>query len=115
MNESETESTERPECACIWLHRAADDPKIPVTFNAELNEFHLLKTGGYLLLYYCPFCGRRAPKSLRDTFFAHIPPEEEARLNDLSKDFKTFDDVRAAWSTSDRDRRLGPMPNPSLY
>lgn len=102
MNESASEPIERPECTCNWLHDAAADPKVPVKFSAELSEFHLLPTGGgYWLIYFCPFCGGRAPKSLRDTFFAQIPPEEEARFNELTKDFKTMDDVRAAWGAPD--------------
>ena len=104
VNESKTDEAEKPECTCDWLHRAADDPKIPVTFSPELNEFHLIQTGGYLFFHFCPFCGGRAPKSLRKTFFAHIPPEEETRLYDLCRDFKTLDDVTAAWGLPDRDR-----------
>lgn len=106
MNERKTEPPAREYCTCPWFDRAAEDPAIPVRFDAERNEFHLVYEGGHLMFYFCPFCGGRAPKSVRDTFFALISPEEEARLQKLAKDFKTVADVRAALGPPDRDRHI---------
>ncbi|HEY3897717.1 MAG TPA: hypothetical protein VGM54_03840 [Chthoniobacter sp.] len=86
-----------PFCRCRWLERAAHDPKCPIEFDAEMNEYHLVHStgGGYSLIYHCPFCAGRAPKSLRSKMFATISSEESARLHRLTKDLKTENEVRA--------------------
>jgi hypothetical protein len=91
-------------CECKWLERADANPKVPISFDFELNEFHLHYPGGQLMIYYCPFCGGTAPESLRDTFFTVITPDEEARLTGLTSDLKTVDALIAAFGPPDHDR-----------
>ncbi len=71
-----------PPCGCKWFDRAAKDPAFPVVYDARMNEFHLITHDGrgQASFYHCPFCGGRAPKSLRATFFADVTDEESRRL-----------------------------------
>jgi hypothetical protein len=78
-----------PFCDCGWLERAARDPTCPIEFDPELNEYHLKKANGYSLIYHCPFCAGRAPKSLRAKMFATVSSEETIRLHQLTKNLKT--------------------------
>ena len=83
-----------PLCDCRWLERAAHDPDNPIEFDPELNEYNLRTPHGHSLrIYHCPFCAGRAPESLRAQMFATVPSEEEVRLHNLVKDFKTEKDV----------------------
>lgn len=83
-----------PFCDCRWLERAARDPRCPIEFDAELNEYKLKTSNGSMCLYHCPFCAGRAPESLRARLFATISDEETTRLFALTKGFRTEDDVR---------------------
>lgn len=74
------------ECTCSYLQNAADDPRLPIIFEALTGEYHFtyrepgcdgLST---LTIYHCPFCGGAAPKSKRSLLFAVVPREEEERL-----------------------------------
>lgn len=84
-----------PYCECPWLENAARDPECSIEFDAELNEYHLKSGRGTFMIYHCPFCAGRAPKSLRDQMFATVSTEEASRLHLLTKDMKTEKDVRA--------------------
>jgi hypothetical protein len=77
-------------CKCDWLEHAADDPKCPVEFDAELNEYHLVRgPKDYLLIYYCPFCGGSPPKSRRGRLFHALTDTERQRLVMLTKESRT--------------------------
>src|SRR3989442_14016479 len=85
-------------CACGSLENALNDPDTPIVFDRELNEYHIeyeIKNGGkgFLMIYYCPFCGGAAPKSQRRKLFAVIPPSEEERLYQLFNEVLTLDDA----------------------
>ena len=77
---------------------------MPITFNTEMNEFELRAARAIWAIYYCPFCGGRVPESLRDTFFAIIPPEEEERLNRLTEGITSPEDALRVFGPPDRDR-----------
>jgi hypothetical protein len=89
---------EKGTCKCEWLERAADDPKTPVEFDAELNEYHIIRgRKNFLMIYYCPFCGGSAPKSRRDRLFHTLTDAERQRLVTLTKDMRTVEDVTRAF------------------
>ena len=96
-------------CACNWLHNSAEDPDIPIVFDARLNEFHLQRNGdkGYSMVYFCPICGYAAPDSLRGSLFARISHKEHRRLDELTQHLKTLDEVLAALGTPNRDQPHG--------
>jgi len=63
-------------------------------FEAELNEYHLVRgPKDYLMIYYCPYCGGSAPKSKRGRLFHRLTDVERQRLVDLTKDMRTLQDV----------------------
>ena len=62
-----TSVTEEP-CTCGYLERAADDPTLPIVYDAQLNEYHFKypspcaegeceQAKASLMIYHCPFCG----------------------------------------------------------
>ncbi len=99
-------------CKCGFLERNADHPDSPIRFDAEMNEYHFIHStslGGEarMIIYYCPFCGGRAPESKRGNFFAKLTDKEMWRLTVLTKDLHTLDDVFAALGQPDRDSAVG--------
>ena len=95
-----------PECDCNWFQRAAADPHIPVEYDANLNEYHLVRSGaqvGKMQMYHCPFCAGRAPASRRDELFIPISTEEQWRLRDMVRNLKTVSDVTTSLGEPDDD------------
>jgi hypothetical protein len=95
-----------PPCDCGWLDRAADDPSIPVAFDAEVNEYQLVTSGhskGRMPIYHCPFCGGSAPKSKRESLFAHVTADEFCRLGELTKDVSTVSEALTKFGPPDED------------
>ena len=95
-------------CDCGTLTQAADDPRLPIVFDAQLNEFHLVfnaegGAGGHFVLWHCPLCGGKAPESKRHLLFAVISDQERARLRALISPLKTLADVVAAFGEPDED------------
>lgn len=99
---------EKGACKCEWLERAADDPKCPVEFDAELNEYHLVRgPKDHMMIYYCPFCGGSAPKSKRGRLFHTLTDVERQRLVDLTKELRTLHDVTTAFGKADIKQAVG--------
>ena len=99
---------EKGACKCEWLERAAEDPKCPVEFDAELNEYHLVRgPKDHMMIYYCPFCGGSAPKSKRDKLFHILTDTERRRLCELTKDMRTVQDVMTAFGEPDIKQPVG--------
>ena len=99
---------EKGTCKCEWFERAAEDPKCPVEFDAELNEYHLVRgPKDYRMMYFCPFCGGRAPKSRRDRLFQALTEAERDRLVNLTKEMRTIKDVAAAFGEADLKKPVG--------
>ena len=94
---------EAPPCGCKWFERAAKDSNTPVIFDEMMNEFHLvhLNGKGHSLFYHCPFCGGRAPDSLRGSFFGDLSDDETARLYLLTENIQTEEDMRVAHGEPD--------------
>jgi Domain of unknown function (DUF6980) len=97
------EPDERDECKCGHLGRLAEDPREAVEFDAQLNEYHVRRTdgSGYSLIYFCPLCGGRAPKSQRGSLFHRLTDAERHRLTELTKDLRTVQEVIAALGEPD--------------
>lgn len=84
--------TEEP-CTCNYLQNAADDPRKPITFDAQTSEYQFVYGGAMLVIYHCPFCGGAAPESKRSLLFAQISAAEEKRLATLMQGVDTIDDA----------------------
>jgi len=99
---------EKGVCKCQWLQRASEDPKCAVEFDAELNEYHLVRgPHDFLMIYYCPFCGGSAPKSMRERLFHILTDAERDRLVMLTKDKLTVQEVTAAFGEPDMRQAVG--------
>ena len=94
-----------PDCGCKWFERAAKDESIPVVFDEMMNEYHLRHSNGrgYSLFYHCPFCGGKAPDSLRGTYWTEVSHEESYRLNEITKDIKTPPQLFEMFGEPDKD------------
>ena len=97
-----------PECDCPYLESLSKDPAAPVEFDVTFNEYHILGTNGSRhMVYHCPFCGGRAPKSRRHELFTPIAHAERERLKDLTRNLKTVTDVTNAFGPPDSDNPAG--------
>lgn len=82
-------------CDCGALEEAAKEPDHPIGWDSELREYYLALGGdGRQPIYYCLFCGGRAPTSQREALFAHVTQAEEARLVALFAGLETVAEVR---------------------
>lgn len=89
-------------CKCGFLEREANHPDSPIRFDAKLNEYHFIyrESDGEeakMMIYHCPFCGGRAPKSRRADLFHRLTHTERRRLCELTKDMQTVQDVMTAF------------------
>src|ERR1041384_3533822 len=98
--------TELP-CDCGSLAHAAREPALPIEFDPRLNEFNFLYATGKMRIYHCPFCGGKAPESLRRNLFVQIPRAEADRLFRLTDGLKTVAEVLEALGPPDRDSPRG--------
>jgi hypothetical protein len=94
-------------CDCGTMESAARNPDLPIGFNSSLNEFNFVYGAGKMRIYHCPFCGGKAPESLRGALFAQIPRQEQQRLFALTEKFKTVADVVGSLGQPDRDSARG--------
>ena len=93
-------------CECNWFTHAVAEPGVPVEFDEELNEYHLVYTStgggqGRMQMYFCPFCGGTSPRSRRADLFAHLTDDEWNRLQ------LTVADVYNAFGQPERDSPAG--------
>jgi hypothetical protein len=93
-------------CTCGVVERATHEPSVPVIFDENTNEFHLVcnpEHKGSMILYYCFFCGGSLPKSKRDLLFAVVTQAETARLKNLTRDIRTIEDAIRVFGVPDFD------------
>ena len=82
-------------CTCKNLDWAAAEPGIPISFDERMNEFRIThnptggQPAGYSVIYHCPFCGGRARRSKRPSFFALLTQAEVRRLQRLTEGIAT--------------------------
>lgn len=78
-------------CKCGLLDLFAKDPKKPIKFDKDRNEyFFSFPNCGRLTIRHCFFCGGKAPESLRSSLFVIVPQEEKYRLHELTKNINTL-------------------------
>jgi hypothetical protein len=80
-------------CECGMPARCATNPMIPVEFDEEMNEYHLVRDGAETQMRYCFWCGGHLPKSNLDLFFTRPSESEMAEVKELLKDARSHDDV----------------------
>lgn len=99
-------------CKCGFLETQANHPDSPIRFDPELKEYHFIhrmSTSGeaMMMIYHCPFCGGRAPKSRRSELFHRLTDAERRRLCNLTKNMRTLEDVTAAFGKPDIKQPIG--------
>jgi hypothetical protein len=99
-------------CKCGYLEREANHADSPIRFDPKLNEYHFIhrtstSAEAMMMIYHCPFCGGRTPKSLRANLFHRITHAELQRLCDLTKNMRTMQDVTTAFGRPDFDHPSG--------
>lgn len=85
-------------CTCDWLKNAANDERFPVEYDEQDNQFKLRcqlgdEKPGYTVLYFCPFCGGRAPDLKKEKIFAQISELEFERLQDIAREIQSIEDA----------------------
>jgi hypothetical protein len=60
-----------------------------------------------MMIYHCPFCGGRAPKSRRGELFHRLTERERQRLFQLTKGLRTVQDVITAFGEPDIRQPVG--------
>jgi hypothetical protein len=93
-------------CKCGFLERQANHPDSPIRFDSKLNEYHFIhrtstSEEAMMMIYHCPFCGGRTPKSRRDDLFRRITLAEQHRLSELTRTLRTIQEVTAAFGDPD--------------
>ncbi|HXT39666.1 MAG TPA: hypothetical protein VN887_06550, partial [Candidatus Angelobacter sp.] len=100
-------------CSCGLLERWATDSKVAVEFDAKFNEYHVLYGKGWqLMLYYCPGCGGRLPKSKRGEFFEKPSEMEVDEFRTKLKKLKTIEEVIAVLGASESES--GPSKHTAI-
>jgi len=99
-------------CRCGFLERQANHPDSPIRFDPELSEYHFVHrtskgNESRMMIYHCPFCGGKAPKSRRDNLFHRLPLAEMRRLGELTHNLRTVQEVTAAFGRPDINRPNG--------
>ncbi|QND60560.1 hypothetical protein [Mesorhizobium huakuii] len=99
---------EAPRCECGTLEALSKEPSIPIVFDAELNEYHIVGTAQQqVLIYHCIFCGGQTPASRRDELFMHVTREEFERLRKTTSGLNTLEDVVGTLGPPDFDHPAG--------
>ena len=100
-------------CKCGMPESAVADSHIPIIFDKTTNEFQLtyavdgVNGSGSMVLYYCPFCGGRLPKSIRDTLFATVTASETSRLSRLTRHINSIKEAIKEFGEPDFDSPCG--------
>lgn len=82
-----------PLCQCPFLRHQAANPDVPIQYDPRLNEYHIVGTLSLTMIYHCPFCGGRAPKSLRPFQFHYLPETERQRLENLVSGLDSLESI----------------------
>lgn len=70
---------------CELMKKALEDPRIQIGYEPAFREYFVPflyegKMTSIYCLYYCPWCGKKLPKDLRDEWFEVL--EKEYNLDD---------------------------------
>lgn len=100
------------QCKCGFLEREANHPDSPIRFDPKFNEYHFIhcmstSEEAKMMIYHCPFCGGRAPKSRRSELFHRLTHAEQTRLCGLTNSLRTVEDVTAAFGEPDIRHPVG--------
>lgn len=107
------EATE-PKCRCGCLEKWASDPNLPIEFDAEMNEYNLIRGNSCRMIYFCPVCGGRTPKSRRAQFFTEPSRADMHQICSRLSGAQTVADVVAILGEPD-ERHQYPAEERQVY
>ncbi len=84
-----------PPCQCTFLRHLASDPESNIRYDPRLNEYHIVGSHSLTMIYHCPFCGGRAPKSLRSFMFEYLSDTERQRLEHLVSGLDSLEAIQS--------------------
>lgn len=101
----------RARCHCGALEGWARDPRLPVNYDPELNEYSLLHDSydgqpSSMSIYFCPACGGRAPLSHRGDLHTNPSFREVNVISRRMGSAKTIEEIVAV--LGEPDVRYGP-------
>jgi hypothetical protein len=95
-------------CRCRFLERTAAEPNEAITFEEDVNEYHIVRPqGGHWIVVHCPMCGGAAPRSKSHELFATITEAEADRLEELTGSLRTVNEAIALLGKPDHDMPHG--------
>lgn len=62
---------------CKLIEKFLEDPRINIYYSPKFREYvtHLLNSPAKQCYFYCPWCGKKLPDSLRDEYFESLEKE----------------------------------------
>jgi len=74
---------EKTKHCCGQMTRYLEDPRINVHYCPKFREYstYLINSPAKQCYFYCPWCGKKLPESLRDEYFKIL--REEYKMNDI--------------------------------
>ena len=95
-------------CDCGVLECASREADHAIRWDENMNEYYIGHgKSGRMMVYYCPFCGGRTPKSRRCLLFQTLTDYERQRLCNLTKEIRTLQEVSAAFGEPDIRQPVG--------
>ncbi len=76
------------EHCCNLMTEFISDTRVPISYSPKFREYYIPLGGSHAIqcIIFCPWCGARLPKDLRDEYFDIIEKEYEAK--NLPEEFK---------------------------
>src|SRR5262249_15863890 len=101
MRKPNSFSVTRIPCSCGTLRFCAEDPKFPIRFDPELNEYSFEHSLGRnkkssMIIYHCPMCGGVASESRRSALHARMSKKEAMRLRATTEGSTSLEDIENA-------------------
>lgn len=98
-------------CKCSAIQQYSQDPRIPISFDERLNEYHLIdapEPGDILNLTYCFHCGGKLPESKRGDLFHDLDEKELERFRRMLAEADTVEQVVSILGNPDRSFQPTP-------
>ena len=82
MNDFMKKNINKNEHCCYEMAMFLEDAQVPIYYDSRYREYHI-PFSNYAAqgIEYCPWCGKRLPKSFRDKYFEIL--ETEYRIDDV--------------------------------
>lgn len=99
-----TQSSSRP-CRCGVPQHCASDPRCPVVFDKDANEYRLVAKDGTVLscMHFCFHCGGSLPVATRTKYWGEPDPQEVEVLMARLEPARSWQEVLAILGPADSE------------